>query len=312
MSKPNSPIDQFFESLYGFVPAKKGVAYELLANAALKVLHPELDVSYDLHLKDLYSDTKFQLDGLISSADNAEKTMLEAKDYTARKSDGAVGRGDLQKEESALNSLDVQNGIFASATGYSSDAVKWAESTKLNPLHKPINLYDIRQSTIEDEKGRIKEIHVQLHLYYNDEINAKVETQISPTDDQLRRIKQGDTSAKPVRTRDIILYDSTHRPITNVEEITKTLNHEMDATLIDETITYKDTYLLIQGEYVLLHALHFTIPVKEIVETIVIKADGTPCVYVNNNTTGDSTLLTDVQLRNVAFVNNKVILKNKH
>lgn len=311
MSKPNSPIDQFFESLYGFVPSKKGVAYELLANAAIKVLHPELDISYDLYLKDLYSDTKFQLDGLISSSDNAEKTMLEAKDYTTRKTDGAVGRGDLQKEEAALNSLDVQNGIFASATGYSSDAVKWAESTKLNPLHKPINLYDIRQSTIEDEKGRIKEIHVQLHLYYNDEDNAKVETQISPTDEQLERIKQGDTSAKPVRTRDIILYNFTHSPITNVEEITKTLNHEMGATLIDETITYKDTYLFIQGEYVLLHALHFSIPVKEIVETIVVKADGTPCVYVNNNTTGDSTLLTDVQLRNVEFVNNKVILKNK-
>lgn len=311
MSKPNSPIDKFFESLYGFVPSKKGVAYELLANAAVKVLHPELDISYDMHLKDLYSDTKFQLDGLISSSDNAEKTMLEAKDYTARKTDGAVGRGDLQKEEAALNSLDVQNGIFASATGYSSDAVKWAESTKLNPLHKPINLYDIRQSTVEDEKGRIKEIHVQLHLYYNDEENAKVETQISPTDDQLERIKQGDTSAKSVRTRDIILYDSSHRAITDVEEITKSLNHEMGATLIDETITYQDTYLLIRGEYVLLHALHFSIPVKEIVETIVIKADGTPCVYVNNNTTGDSTLLTDVQLRNVAFEDNKVVFKKK-
>jgi hypothetical protein len=46
MSYERSPIDDFFFSLYGFYPEKEGQAFELITNAALKIINEEKKVSY--------------------------------------------------------------------------------------------------------------------------------------------------------------------------------------------------------------------------------------------------------------------------
>ena len=79
----------------------------------------------------------------------------------------------LQKLQGALVDLDYQKGIFASATGYSLPAKKYAVSSQTNTRQSQIDLYDIRPSVKEDEEGRVKEIHVTFTLVIPDYDNAQ-------------------------------------------------------------------------------------------------------------------------------------------
>ena len=144
MSYEKSSIDEFFHGIYGFYPEKAGQAYELLVNAALKIINKDLDVKYNQFKEGIYSQQKYQLDGI-----KDDKESIEAKDYTIRNE--KVGRPDVQKQEGGLIDLPYEGGIFASATGYTRNAEKYAEGTYKNPNGKPIDLYDIRPSTEEDE-----------------------------------------------------------------------------------------------------------------------------------------------------------------
>lgn len=90
--------------------------------------------------------------------------MLEAKDYTVSKD--KVGRQDIQKQEGALIDLpNLGRGIFASATGYTAEATKYAVGSLGNDKMTNIIPYDIRPSSENDERGRIKRIHVTMNTY---------------------------------------------------------------------------------------------------------------------------------------------------
>ena len=161
MSYAKSPIDDFFYGIYGFYPKKAGQSYELLVNAALKIVNKNSDVKYDQFREGIYSQQKYQLDGI-----KDEKESVEAKDYTLRNE--KVGRPDVQKQEGGLIDLPYEGGIFASATGYTRNAEKYAEGTYKNPNGKPIDLYDIRPSTEEDEKERVKTVILHFTVVYPD------------------------------------------------------------------------------------------------------------------------------------------------
>lgn len=153
-----TPDDLYF-SLYGEHQSKDGQALERLSAVAFKLLEEQRRVQYDQQIRAKYSDTVYQVDGLIGEGE--QQIMVEAKDYT--ESGAKVGRADLQKMEGALTDLDIPQGRFVSATDYTNRAIPYANSTEVNPKQNPISLYHVRPSMSDDEKGRIKTILVTIH-----------------------------------------------------------------------------------------------------------------------------------------------------
>ena len=155
-----SPSDELYYKLFGEYPSKSGIALERLATIAYNEIMAN-KAWVDQRIKGRYSDSVYQLDGLIAT--NEGQKMLEAKDYSIRGS--KVGRDDLQKLSGALLDIDnISKGVFASATDYTKPAKQYAESTIKMPNAKPIELYEIRPSTEEDEKGRVKKICIQMNI----------------------------------------------------------------------------------------------------------------------------------------------------
>ncbi len=67
MSYEKSQIDDFFHSIYGFYPTKAGQSYEMIVNAALKLLNKESEILYDQFIEGTYSKQKYQIDGVIDA-----------------------------------------------------------------------------------------------------------------------------------------------------------------------------------------------------------------------------------------------------
>lgn len=154
MSK-KSDIDVLFYQLMGYYPTKAGKAYEIISAAALGLIQDQL-AEHDKYLKGKSGGRPYQLDGLLNG-----DVMVESKDYTI--DDRKVGRPDLQKLQGALSDLpQIKEGIFTSATEFSRDAIKYAKGTEVNDEQKEITTVDIRPSTSEDEKGRVKTIVVKM------------------------------------------------------------------------------------------------------------------------------------------------------
>lgn len=72
--------------------------------------------------------------------------MLEAKYYSILGE--KVGRDDIQKLNGALVDLDAfHRGVFVSATDYTKPAIEYAMASEKMPHGKPIDLYQVRNST---------------------------------------------------------------------------------------------------------------------------------------------------------------------
>lgn len=148
-----SSFDDLYESLYGQRLTKDGEAYERIVAAVNKLLSPDSEVLHDQRLEGTESKSKYQIDVL--NKQSGDSSFGEAKDYT----DGGrkVGRPDLQKLGGALPDLEVNSGVFYSATDYTKPARQYA-SVAEKLVGKPISLMHIRRSTEDDEEGRIKKI----------------------------------------------------------------------------------------------------------------------------------------------------------
>lgn len=152
--------DEIYHDIFGEYPKKSGAAYERLSSIALTIVKEQKGY-VDQHIRGTYSDTSYQLDGKLES--DIETSMIEAKDYTIENK--KVGRGDLQKLGGALPDLkEIDKGVFASATKYTKLAIKYAKAAK-DITGKPIELFEIREATSEDEKGRIKTIKLEIYVY---------------------------------------------------------------------------------------------------------------------------------------------------
>ena len=147
MDRNKSDLDNLYHHVFGESKKKTGAAFEELVCLALSI-KGKCRFHHDQRLKG-YNGELYQLDGWNEN----EKITMEAKDYSI--SGKKVGRMDLQQLEGALSNLDVEGSIFASATGYTEPAIKFAENTPKNPKQVEIALFHIRPSTKEDERGRI-------------------------------------------------------------------------------------------------------------------------------------------------------------
>lgn len=301
MSYEKSSIDEFFHGIYGFYPEKAGQAYELLVNAALKIINKDSDVKYNQFKEGIYSQQKYQLDGI-----KDDKESIEAKDYTIRNE--KVGRPDVQKQEGGLIDLPYEGGIFASATGYTRNAEKYAEGTYKNPNGKPIDLYDIRPSTEEDEEGRIKTIIVNINSIYLDFNNWTV-TPIFTKESREELLNQFGENRIPIMMGAI--YNSDKSIFITVKDWTNSLNslinfEDNNDVLIGET-DFSNKYILIQDALYGISKIRYQIPIRRDSQELRIEQDGNACLLVKNSDGTTNTLLTDVQLKNINFVEGRIL-----
>lgn len=163
-------MDEYFELIFGYNPPKRGTGYELLVAAVLKILNEGQDVTHNVQQSGLYSKDKYQIDALVKN--KLATIFVECKDNTEK--DKPTPRADILKLAGALNNLDINMGILASATGFTKPTIQYSESTKVNPHAKEIELFLIRPSNDEDTKGLIMSLCVSLDMETIDHENSKL------------------------------------------------------------------------------------------------------------------------------------------
>lgn len=295
-----SPIDELFFELYGFYPNKAGSAYEIIVASAIKIITGD-NIKYNQHLKGIYSESDYQLDGL--NVD--KKQMIEAKDYTINKK--KVGRDDLQKLQGALSDLDVEKGIFASATDYTKPAKKYSESSGKNPLHKEIELYNIRESTELDEKGRINKFEITLSMITPDFKSGQMN--FAWTNDAVEKFKQNGLIGKPIRIITDRFYNEDGTINCTIEDFTYD-NQPIHLNIDDEF--GEGCWLLpnrfIKYENILygFKGIEYKIPYKKTDTTFTIESEGQPKILIKSEDGNVNKLLTDEQFRKLIIENGEI------
>lgn len=297
-----SPIDELFFELYGYYPNKAGQSFEMIVAAAFKLLLDK-DVDYDQRIRGDYSKTVYQLDGLIT--DSSDKSMVEAKDYTI--DERKVGRSDIQKLQGALTDLPVAKGIFASATDYTKPAKKYAEGSSTNPLQKQIELFHIRPSTEEDEKGRIKKIIVNIGMHVPDYEHGKY--QFVWTKEGWEKLEQDGLAGKEISMHIEEFYDKDGNVISTLHELT---SQSPPGTTWEEGYVAKGTWILNGGHFkhngqlYAIRGLQYEVAYLVSNSQLVIEGGGSPKIYIKSETGSIDKLITDKDLKKVKFKDGKI------
>lgn len=302
-----SNIDNLFYELYGFYPNKAGQSYEMLVAAAFKLLFNK-DVSYDQRIRGEYSQTVYQLDGVIHH--DPERKMVEAKDYTILGS--KVGRGDIQKLQGALTDLPVGWGVFASATGYTSPAKKYAISSSSNPLHKPIDLYNIRPSIAADKYGRINKIVVQINMFVP---NYDKATMVAIwTEEAKRLLLENGRDKNPIEVKVDRFYNSVGETLQTIEDLT--MNNQVGLDFDDENHIAKGCWIVRDGHILSGNVLYpilgieYSVPTSVAKSEMIIESEGEPKLYIKAEDGTINKLISDKELKKVTFKEGKVVLRN--
>ena len=306
--KKNSVIDDLYFSLYGEHQTKEGQALEHLSGVAFKLLREQRQVHYDQQIRAKYSGTVYQVDDLVSDSDR--QIMVEAKDYTVRNK--PVGRSDLQKLESALTDLDIPEGRFVSATDYTNRAKPFAESTKNNPKNNPIDLYHVRPSTPEDEKGRIKTILVTIVAHglefergqYLPLINSEFFKSIQ------HRIKEDGEEQKTILYH---FYDKDGNVVETFENITRQLNGKLPKNS-EKGFVLEGKWDFPESVYidmeplgrVLIDAIQYKVPTYSDECSFAIDQKGRPVLLIKSEDGTIDKLFTDQQLKQFKFEDGEI------
>ncbi|UOE37024.1 restriction endonuclease [Chryseobacterium oryzae] len=295
-----SPIDELFYELYGFYPNKAGSAYEIIVASAIKIISGD-NIKYNQHLKGIYSESDYQLDGLNID----KKQMIEAKDYTINKK--KVGRDDLQKLQGALSDLDVEKGIFASATDYTKPAKKYSESTGKNPLNKEIELYNIRESTKLDEKGRINKFEVTLSMITPDFKLGKMN--FAWTNDAIEKFKQNGLIGKPIKLSTDRFYNEDGSINCLIEDFTynnQPIHVNMDDEYGEGCWLLPNRFIKYENELYGFKGIEYKIPYKKSDTTFTVESDGQPKILIKSEDGNINKLLTDEQFRKLTIENGEI------
>lgn len=299
-----SPIDELFFELYGYYPKKAGQSFEMIVAAAFKLLLDK-DVEYDQRIRGDYSQTVYQLDGLIT--DNNDKSMVEAKDYTI--DERKVGRDDIQKLQGALTDIPIDKGIFASATDFTKPAKKYADGSSKNPLHKQIELFHIRPSTEEDEKGRIKKIIVDIKMHVPDYEHGKY--QFVWEKEGWEKFEQDGFVGKEISMHIEEFYDKDGNVITTLHELTS--QNQLGTTWVEDYVA-KGTWILkgghfkYNGQLYAIRGLQYEVAFLVSHNQLIIEGGGSPKIYIKSETGSINKLITDKDLKKIKFSDGKIEL----
>lgn len=308
--KDKSIIDQFFNDLYGWTPQKEGAAFELLTAAALKILQKEKEVKYDQRIKGTHSDVVHQVDSLLTDTTGNE-IMVENKDYSKR--GDKVGYSDIAKLQGTMTDLNVKEGFLVSATDFTNVVKKYAKGTTDNEEQKSITLCDVRPSTKEDEKNRVKEILCRLTVVDLDFDNAVLSIQFSTEThkeifNDLKSLCPNNQESITIKEEISSFYDKQGNVIKTLKEITKSFSLEQkgEKDVFEGIYEMPDAYTYIQGKLYPCKGLLYKIPVIRYTTSFSVTKDGKPILLVKSSDGKINKLLTDEELRNVSFNNGKV------
>jgi len=295
MSKQKSPLDELFFELYGYYPNKAGQAYELLVAAAIKLVTGQ-QLKYDQHLRGEYSKTDYQIDGLNID----EEKIIEAKDYTI--DNRKVGRSDLQKLQGALTDLNVQSGLFASATDYTKPAKKYADSSVKNPLQKQIELYQIRPSTELDENGRVKTFVINITMIVPDFSKGKYN--YAWTVEAIEKFKTNDLIDKSVIMSLDRFYNKDNSINCLLSDFTRAnqpIHVNMDDEFGEGCWLLPNCYIKYEDELYGINGISYKIPYNRSTTTFKIEGEGNPKILIKSDDGEIDKLLTDKQFRDLTL-----------
>lgn len=283
-------MDDFFESIYGFKPHKRGAGYELLVGAVLKILNTDSEVTNNVFVKSNYSDDRYQVDNLIDN-----QIFVEVKDYEMK-----VGRPDVTKLSGALLHLPLDKGIVATAKDFTGPAVQYSKDCLANPNAKPIDLYIIRPSTEKDTEGTIRKIHIKMSFIVNDYANAKIEPKFAKEAAQIftsMGLKDGDQLDYGLEG----FYRKDGSVIKTLWELTNDLKPKKDAQEIIGNWEFSEpTHIYVNERLIPIEYMHYEVPIKTIERDMVIDA-GKPLIYVQSIDGSIDRVINEDQLKKIKF-----------
>lgn len=290
--KQRSEIDELFYRLMGYYPNKAGEAYEIISAAALAIVKKQ-EAEHNRFLQGESGGRPYQIDGLLNG-----NIMVESKDYTIE--DKKVGRPDLQKLEGALTDLpNIEEGYFTSATEYSRDAIKYAQGTETNEMHKEITTFDVRPSTPEDKKGRVLSIHVTMNWASPNFDRGKTSFKFSKESREMIEDYMRQHGMKECSLTASVLYDKDGNFLTTIAELSRDNQPKFD----DDTVTVSgefpiDAYLKFYDILVPVAGIAYKdVPIERGTEKFVIEAQGNATILIKSEKAGINKLLTDVELK---------------
>ncbi len=289
-AKP-SPIDKFFEEIFGFRPVKAGRAYEMLAAAARKLAEPAARVLHDQDLTGQECTKPYQVDVLITA--DRDDWMGEAKDYTSKGS--PVGRPDVQKQAGSLLDLSVSGGEFFSATGYTKPAREYAGASE-RIVGKPIQLYEIRPSEPPDEAGRITEICINLHACTADYDNARMEFVFASKAKEWLQAQSPGTSAQAA-VGEILRDDGS--VMTTIARLTEDLGGDFERAFASFWLPGGNIQM--SGQLLPILGITYDVPFARTTSEIRIRAKGKASVIIRAADGSTDKLITDVDLKRIRF-----------
>ncbi len=303
MAIKKSPIDDLYYNLYGYHLPKAGQAYERIVAAAFKLLLNK-DIEYDQMLRGDYSKTVYQLDGRVNTEEN--NNMIEAKDYTIESK--KVGRGDIQKMQGALSDLPLNAGFFASATDYTLPAKKYAASSNVNPMHKPIELYNIRPSTEEDEAGRLKKLVINVISHNMDYQNAKYQALF--TKDAKQKLLENGYAGKTISHSIDRFLKSDGSTLITVHDLS--FQNPPGTTWEDGFVSkgcwiIKGGHLMVDQMLYGIEGLEYEVPFLISESELVIESEGKAMLFVKSENGKINKLIYDGDLRKLKFENGRVL-----
>ena len=287
-----SEIDEFFYRLMGYYPKRAGAAFELISTAALRIVKGQF-AEHNVFLSGLSEGRPYQVDGLLDGT-----VMVESKDYTI--DDRKVGRPDLQKLQGALSDLpQIKEAFFTSATDYSRDAIKYARGTEINNAQKEITTIDVRPSTPEDAKGRVKTIILTLQYLFPDFNRGKKSINFAEGGREmlLEYMKKHSMVECPLRIE--MLFDKDGAPLISISELSRQHQPSFDDNTeyvsgvfpVDAFIKFYDILIPING------ITYHDVPIVKGQETLTIEADGIASLLIKSDRLGINKLITDNELR---------------
>lgn len=296
-----SPIDKLFEEIFGNTPNKSGTAFEMLAAIVTHMVSGG-DVKHDDKLRGQFSKTLYQLD-VHQKTDNSS-VMGEAKDYTSR--NAKVGRGDLQKLGGALPDLkDIDQGIFFSATGYTTPAKKYADESQ-NIVGKPITLHGLRPSTEVDEQGFIKTIVITMNITMPQPQVAKWLAHITPNGQKApKALLKEDEEKLEYQMGLYCFYDKEGNEELSLQELTSHGYGDINEVTGKSHACFilAEHYIDLNGVLAEISGLEYEMPYTYHQEEIRISDDGDNRLVLLDSEGNPIKIITDKDLRKYEFDN---------
>ena len=113
------------------------------------------------------------------------------------------------------------------------------------------------------------------------------------------------------------IYNKDGSIFISMEDWTYSLNSEYnleeEKTEIIGKANFSDKYIKVNSQLIAIRGIDYKVPIQKATEKFVIQKDGKSCLYIKNEDGTVDTLLSDIQMKNVKFDEEKkeVIYKDK-